>query len=239
MTKNILTISLAFILTLFTQNLFSQEDEPVLVPKLEKDPEAKAILDKVTQKNKTYETLLIKFTYAYENLEKEEEINTKGLIYTKGEKYKLFLNDTVMEIMYNGHTQASYTRTETSDGEIIEEVTYTIPDKDEDDYISPSKIYSFYEKGFYYRIMGTEELKGKKLTVIDFIPENRKINLSKIRMKIDETKNEIFSVKSFSKNGLRVEIIITEIKPNIKVVDALFNFNEAAHPDAEIIDLRD
>jgi len=219
-------------------NLFGQEEDPELVPKLEKDPATKKILDRISAQSKSYETMRLKFLYEYEDLAKKEDKQKEGIVYIKKEKFKLFLKDTGMEIMFDGKTQASYSRTETETGEIIEEVTYSIPDSTDKDVLTPTNIYTFYEKDFFYKVIGNEDLKGQKLTIIDLIPENRKISLSKIRLKVNEKTNQIYSAKSFSKNGQRLTITITELKPNVKIVDKLFTFDEAANPNAEVIDLR-
>ena len=229
-------ILIAFFLVGF--NLFGQEEDPELVPKLEKDPATKKILDKISAQSKSYETMRLKFLYEYEDLAKKEDKQKEGIVYIKKEKFKLFLKDTGMEIMFDGKTQASYSRTETETGEIIEEVTYSIPDSTDKDVLTPTNIYTFYEKDFFYKVIGNEDLKGQKLTIIDLIPENRKISLSKIRLKVNEKTNQIYSAKSFSKNGQRLTITITELKPNVKIVDKLFTFDEAANPNAEVIDLR-
>ncbi len=231
----ILLISLLFSITLLAQ----EGKEPQKVPKLNKDPETKKILDKISRHAESFETLRLKFTYTFEDIAKGENDEKEGMVYIKKQKYKLFLKNTGVEIMFDGKTKASYSRTETEDGELIEEVTYTTPDSSDMDILNPANIYTFYEKNFYYRTLGNENLGGVKLTVIDFIPEKRGITLSKIRLKVNEKTNEIYSAKSFSKNGHRLTIKINEIKPNIKIVDKLFTFNEEANPNAEIIDLRE
>jgi len=231
-------ITILIVLFFATFNLIAQEEDPELVPKLEKDANAKKILDKISAQSKSYETMRLKFLYEYENIAKEEAKAKEGIVYIKKKKFKLFLKDTGVEIMFDGKTQASYSRTETETGEVIEEVTYSIPDSTDKEMLTPTNIYSFYEKDFYYRIIGNEDVKGQKLTIIDLIPEDRKISLSKIRLKVNEKTNQIYSAKSFSKNGQRLTITITELKPNVTVVDKLFTFDEAANPNVEIIDLR-
>lgn len=237
MTKKLLIFSALFI---FSINLLAQnEEEPAKVPRLNKDPETKKILDKISEYAESFNTMRLKFDYEYEDVAKKEKNVKHGIVYIKKEKYKLFLKNTGVEIMYNGKTQAGYSRTLTDDGTVIEEVTYTTPDTSDTDFMNPTKLYSFYESNFYYRTVGNEIVNGKELTVIDFVPEDRNISLSKIRLKVDEAAKQIYSAKSFSKDGKRLTITITEFKPNVKVVDKLFTFDEAANPNCEVIDLRE
>jgi outer membrane lipoprotein-sorting protein len=228
-----------FAVLLFSLPLLSQEEELETVPKLEKDPATKKILDKISAKAKSYESMRLKFLYEFEDLAKKEKNQKEGIIYIKKEKFKLFLKDTGVEIMFDGKTQATYSRTETQEGELIEEVIYSYPDTTEKGVLTPSNIYTFYQDNFFYRTVGNEMENGVKLTVIDFIPENKKVALSKVRLRVNEKTNEIYSAKSFSKSGERLTFTIIELKPNIKVIDKLFIFDEAANPNAEVIDLRE
>jgi len=229
-----------FFTLLMVLNSFAQgEDETTKIPKLSKDAATKKILDKISAKAESYETMRLKFIYDFEDIAKKENNEKEGIVYIKKDKYKLFLKNTGVEVMFDGKTKASYSRSETTEGEVIEEVTYTTPDSSDTDFLNPVNIYSFYEKNFYYAKIGNEKVNGKEMTIIDFIPENREITLSKIRLTVNESTNEIYSAKSFAKDGKRLTITITELKPNITIAEKLFTFDEAANPNCEVIDLRD
>lgn len=232
--KKLLTIVMCAV---FAMTVAAQDD-PNIPKKLEKDPEAKKVLDQLSEKHRAYATLRAKFALTHEN--KTEKINEtrNGTIFIKGDKYKLFLEGTGTEIMYDGKTQASFLVTR-QNGEVYEEVTYTTPDPEDKSVLTPANIFSFYETGFYYTRLKDEEYKGKQLIVIEMVPEKRDIKLARVRLKIDKAKNEIYSVRSQQKDGNNYTIVVTEVTPNVTINDKMFVFDTKAHPNAEIIDNRE
>ena len=73
----------------------------------------------------------------------------------------------------------------------------------------------------------------------DFFPkqiENKKY--SKITIRIDKTKKQIFSVRYVGKDGVNYLIEIDKMLENPTIADTEVKFNKASYPDAEIIDMR-
>ena len=73
----------------------------------------------------------------------------------------------------------------------------------------------------------------------DFFPkqiENKKY--SKITIRIDKTKKQIFSVRYVGKDGVNYLIEIDKMLENPTISDSEVKFSKALYPDADIIDMR-
>lgn len=228
------------ILFFLAGTLLAQQDEPseeFKLPKLEKDPETKAFLDKLSAKNRN-QNMRVKFQMVLEDKRNQKNEKKEGIVYLKGDKYKLFIYGSKTEVIFDGKTMISYIRT-FQDGEVFEEVTYTNPDPADRNSITPANIFSFYEEGYYYKIVADIEQDGRKLKVIDFIPENRdNATVSRIRLKVDTQKNQIYTVKSLGKSGQDFLIKLTEIKTGVTIPESLFTFDESQHPNIIVNDMR-
>ena len=200
--------------------------------KLMHDPEAKKILDKLSLKTKSYKTVRIKFSYTIENI-KEDVVEThKGYAFMKGQKYKLIIPGT--EIFSNGKTVWRYLKD-------AEEITISERSKDDESILNPAKLFTIYQNGFKYKYIGEETVNNTKFDIIDLFSEKpAKKNYSRIRLKINKSKNIIASIKTFGKTGSNFIVDVLEFKPNIKISDKLFILDKNKYPsDIEIIDARD
>lgn len=194
-----------------------------------RDPEAKKILDRVSEKNEAYETIKAIFTYTIEDNQNQTEDTFDGTIFMKDQQYKVFLMGN--EVFYNGEFMATLNVE-------AQEVTYVIPDFDDENAINPADLFSIYEKDFKYLYWGDETEDGTTYQVIELYPiEIDGKKYSKIQLRITP-EFQIHSIKYFGKNGVHYIIEMQEIKPDIVINDQLFTFNEERHPDVEIIDLR-
>ena len=95
-------------------------------PEQLQDPEAKIILDRVSEKIKTYETIIANFELIIENKRDNFKSTTTGKLFIKNDKFKISSPGSL--VFYDGETMWDYT----SD---INEVTVSSPDKDSDDFI--------------------------------------------------------------------------------------------------------
>ena len=114
----------------------------------EVDTKAKAILDKLSAKTKSYSTIKADFQYSISN--KTEGINDSqtGKIQIKGDNYYLSIQG--QDIISNG--KGIWTVIKESEEIQIND----LPDEDEEDYISPNKIFTLYEDGFKYKFVKEE-----------------------------------------------------------------------------------
>ena len=187
------------------------------------DPEAKKILDKVSQKYKSFSSVEGDFILSITSDKTTETQN--GKVYIKGDKYKFSAKE--LERISDGKTVWTHLKPQ-------KEVQVNAVDKNE---ISPNQLFTLYTKGYNY-ILNTEVKRGANQAVIDLSPTDKKSTYFKIRLFIDKTTNMITKATLFEKAGMRYTYELKNIKTNTLKDNALFAFNAAKYPDVEVIDLR-
>ncbi len=195
----------------------------------QQDPRAKEILDKVSEKAKSEETIEIEFKLQIVDKKEDSKSTSRGILKVKGEKYTMESADS--KVFYNGETMWSYM-------EDVKEVVITTPDDEDADFVdNPSKIFDLYNKDYKYRLIGEAKVDGKWMYEIDLYPKN--LNQPYSRFKIFVKKNyDIHMVTAFSKEGVDYSIIINTIDFTEPMDDSIFNFNPSKIKGIEIIDMR-
>ncbi len=207
---------LTAIILFISTNIFSQ------------DQKAKAVLDKLAKKTKTYSTIKAEFAFKLENKEDNVSDTYKGTVWIKGNKYRVDLMGSI--VFFDGKTKYTYLKESN-------EVNITEPD-DDDDVLDPSKIFTMYNKDFKYKFVSDKFEDTRALQTVDLFPKDLEKEYSRVRLRIDKTKNQIFEIKQFGKDGNYYTIRIMKFTPNVKLNDTFFNFNKAKYPGVEINDMR-
>lgn len=190
---------------------------------------AKAILDKVSSKNKEYKSIKADFTFSMDNEEENIHEISEGNIILKGEKYRLKLMG--VDTYFDGTTLYSH---------LIDanELNIKEPDEDDEQALNPAKIFSIYENGFTAKYVTEEKTAKGNFHVIDLYPENTDKGFLYIRLRINQNDNQIESLKSVGKDGNNISIVLKKLSPNLEFSDLDFVFNTKAHPEVEINDMR-
>lgn len=198
----------------------------------QKEEKAREILEQLTAKTKSYSSIKIKFKYIIDNRAENMKDTTKGTIYLKGDKFKLFFMGN--EVFSDGATVWTH---QIDAGEI----TINDVDTEDDAALNPANILTMYEKGFKYRYMGEIKDGGKIYYQVDLFPENPKEqSYSIIKLKIDKANSHLSSIKMVGKDGIDYILDLIQFKPNVKVVESMFSFDPAKYPkNIEINDMRD
>ena len=214
-----MTSTMGLFLLLSTQ-VYSQSDH---------DPKAKSILDEVSKKTKTYNAMLVNFTYTMENKKENISDSQSGELLLSGEKYRLKIAGQI--IYSDGKTMWTY---------IDEAQEVQINEQEESEgMISPTNIFTIYEKGFKYQFHKEEQVDGKTTQVINLYPDKPKEkSFHTIRLYVDKAKKQLFKVKIFGREGDDYLYKIDKLQLNPAVKDSDFSFDTAAHPKVEVIDLR-
>ena len=195
----------------------------------DQDPKAKAILDEVSKKTKTYKAMLVNFTYTMENKKENISDSQSGELLLSGKRYRLKIAGQI--IYSDGTTMWTYI-------EEAEEVQINEQEETEG-MISPTNIFTIYEKGFKYQFHKEEQVDGKAAQVINLYPEKPKEkSFHTIRLYVDKAKKQLFKVKIFGREGDDYIYQIDKLQLNPEITDADFTFDKAAHPKVEVIDLR-
>jgi len=212
--KNLLSITIAIIISITT---FAQDDA-----------KAKSILDKLSAKTKSYST--IKADFSFTMLNKADGLNETqtGAIKVKGDKYVLSIKG--QDVICNGKSIWTYIK----DADEVQ--INDMPDEDEEDFISPSKIFTLYEDGFKYKFV--KEVNG--VQIINLYPKVAdEKSFHRIELHINKAKNQISKAVVFGKDGTNSTYTFKNFTPNGSISDSEFSFDKTKHPKVEIIDLRD
>ena len=111
--------------------------------------------------------------------------------------------------------------------------------KTDENTISPTNIFTIYEKGWQSKYTGDAKDKTITYAQIELVPsEGKNKNIFKIKLSINKSDKSISSAKMLDKNGGTQTINVEKISPDGGADDAIYVFNKAKYPDAEIVDLR-
>lgn len=191
------------------------------------DSKAVKILRSLQDKTLTYQTIQADFTYSVTNPGQELNESFSGILYIKGNSYRLSIAGQL--VICDGETTWTYL-------EDVQEVQINSVE-DEEESLTPSKIFSSVFDDYDSKYLGEYEQDGKNLQKIELAPKKSK-SFSKIILGIDKSKPEIVQFDITDKSGNTYAYHITRFSTNIPVGDDKFTFNVNAFPDAEIIDMR-
>ncbi len=192
------------------------------------DTEAKKILDKLSEKTKSYKTIEVEFTFIVDNKDQKINETTKGTLKMKDEKYRLLMKD--QEIICNG--QKVYTFNKEAN-----EVQVIGVDELEEDAITPKNMFTIYESNFKSRIKEKKKEDGKNITVIDLYPMNPKEkDYSIVRLFVDTDKMMVTKATVLAKNGTLYTYKIDKMLPDKEMNESLFIFDKSKYPGVSVIE---
>jgi outer membrane lipoprotein-sorting protein len=204
------------------------------------DPKAKAILDEVSKTAKAYTSIQATFSITFDKGTTKEV--KEGSVTIKGKKYHVTMKNKVKEKFYN-EEYINDTKTNWSFTEKENEVTIDNapdPNKETKEGFSPNNIFTIHEKGFKYKFDKEETQNGRVVQLITLYPEKPdKKNYSSIKIVVDKVKKQIVSATMMNKDGTKTIYTVKTFTSNQEVPDTTFTFDMKAHPNVEVIDLRD
>ncbi|MEI2739965.1 MAG: outer membrane lipoprotein carrier protein LolA [Chitinophagaceae bacterium] len=193
------------------------------------DPAAKAILDGVSAKFKTFSTVQASFSYKVENASGKSLSSKTGTILMKGTKYKVSFSG--QEIFCNGTTVWNYDKN-------ANEVTISKLDASSG-MITPQKLFTnFYDKDFRYILNGEKTVNGKVMQEIELTPIDKSKPFHKVYVQVDKVAKTIYSTKVLENAGNRYIYTVTSMKTNVTLADSQFTFDKTKYPGVEEVDLR-
>jgi outer membrane lipoprotein-sorting protein len=193
------------------------------------DPAAKAVLDGVSNKFKTFTTVQASFTYKVENAAGKALSNKNGSIKMKGTKYRVsFIGQ---EIFCNGITIWNYDKA-------TNEVTITKLEASSST-ITPQKLFTnFYDKDFLYMLNGEKKVGSKVMQEIEMTPIDKSKPFHKVYVQVDKLAKTIYSTKVLENAGNRYTYTVSTMKTNSAIEDNQFVFDKKKYPGVEEVDLR-
>lgn len=197
----------------------------------QQDEKAKGILDKVSEKTRSFKTISADFVFTMQNIEMEIDERNEGSIKLKGQKYCVNLPDVGMRVFSDGTTIWNYMK----DGN---QVTISDIDDESSELMDPSSLFSIYEKGFNSKFISEKKVGNKTLYQIDLFPDNTMQDISKISISIDKASMMIQSAILYGTDGNLYGIELKKLETNIEFNESDFMFDPGRYGDVEIIDFR-
>ena len=200
--KKIIFITLA----IFTISLQAQNSQ-----------KAQTLLNEVSSKVKGYDNMVINFNYTLENNAANVNQETRGDVSIKGEKYLLNLMGTTQ--MFDG--EKIYT--------IIpedEEINISTYVEEEENNITPSKMFTFYEEGYNYEMDMAQNVNGRKIQYVKLTPKDSDAEVKNILLGIDSQTKHIYNLIQTQDNNTKITITVKSFKTDQELAQNLFIFKE-------------
>lgn len=186
------------------------------------DTKAKTLLNKVSQKVKSYDNVSIDFKYVLQNVSENVKQETRGDVIIQGNKYKL--NILGVTRIFDGKTLYSISPED-------EEVTISNENDNDENSITPSKMLSFYEEGYTYKMDITQNVKGRSIQYVKLTPIDSNSEIKQILLGIDSQTNHIYNLIETGKNGTQTTLTVNSFKTNEPLSKTLFTFDASKYKD--------
>ena len=196
----------------------------------QQDSKAERYLEAVSDQFDMNTAYKIQMDYIREDLMQETYAEGAGVIWMKGLKYKIVVDEYI--VYYNGVKLYSQ-NTDT------EEVYVSEPDPDQPGYLQavPIRIIKSYALDFKYRYMGTTSFRGKDRVEIQLYPKDITGPYSLMKMLINPVSLKLEAIQLKHKEGIQYTMILSEKKELPSLDDITFTFDPESFPNTEIIEL--
>ncbi len=175
---------------------------------------AKALLNEVTTKVKSYNNIAIDFDV---NINGQ---NSKGNITLSGDKY--ILNYMGITRLFDGSKVYTINPED-------EEVTIQNPKKTGDESLTPSKLLTFFNSGYSFSWDISQNINGRTIQYIKLKPTG-KSDVKEILLGIDSKTKHIYNKIDVYKNGSKSTLTVKSFKTNQTLSKNHFTFTESKYP---------
>lgn len=182
--------------------------------------EAKKLLNEVSAKVKSYDNIYIDFKWNLSNEKEKVNQETRGDVTLSGNRY--VLNMLGATRIFDGKKVYNIVPED-------EEVTISKLNPMDDKEITPSKLLTFYEKGYTYKMDIVQNVKGRKIQYVKLIPIDSKAEIKDILLGIDAQTKHIYRLIQTDDNGTKYTLTVNSFKTNEPLSATLFTFDEAKY----------
>ena len=182
--------------------------------------DAKKLLNEVSAKVKSYDNIIIDFKWNLSNEKEKVNQETRGDVTISGDKYLLNMLGTTR--MFDGKKIYAIVPED-------EEVTISNYNPQDDKDITPSKLLTFYEKGYTYKTDIVQTVKGRKIQYIKLSPIDSKAEIKNILLGIDVQTKHIYRLIQIDDNGTKYTLTVNSMKTNEPLSKTLFTFDKAKY----------
>jgi outer membrane lipoprotein-sorting protein len=186
------------------------------------DKKAKALLDQVTSKVKSYDNIAIDFKYSLQNTKENINQDSKGNVTLKGNMY--MLNFMGVTKLFDG--KKTYTIVPED-----EEITISKLNENDDNAITPSKMLTFFNSGYKYTMDIIQDVRGRKIQYVKLVPTNAKDQRKEILLGIDIQTKHIYNLIEFGKKGTKTTLTVNSFKTNQPLSKNQFTFVPSKYPN--------
>lgn len=198
---------LAFlVLILFTFSSYAQD--------------AKSLLNEVSAKARSYDNIQIDFKYNLNNVKEKVNQDTRGDVTLSGNKYILHMMGTTR--LFDGKKIFTIVPED-------EEVTISTYNAQDDKDVTPSKLLTFYEKGYTSKMDVVQNVKGRKIQFVKLIPIDSKAEMKEVLLGIDVQTKHIYKLIQTDAKGTKYTLTVNSFKTNQPLSKTLFTFDEAKY----------
>lgn len=183
---------------------------------------AKALLDEVSAKVKSYSNISIDFKYTMTNTKENLNQESKGNVIMQGNKY--VLNFMGVTKIYDGKKIYNIVPED-------EEISISKFDESKDDSVTPSKMLTFFNSGYKYSWDILQNVRGRKIQYVKLIPLNAKDERKEILLGIDIQTKHIYNLMEIGKDGSKVTFTVNSFKTNQPLSKNQFTFAESKYPN--------
>lgn len=184
--------------------------------------DAKKLLDEVSTKVKSYDNISIDFKYVLVNLEEDINQETRGNVILQGDKY--LLNILGITRIFDGKTLFSISPED-------EEVTISSENSQDENTITPSKMLSFYENGYNYKMDIIQNVNGRKIQFVKLTPIDSNTEINHVLLGIDINTKHIYNLIEVGSNKTKTTLTVNSFKTNEPLSKTLFTFDKTKYKD--------
>jgi hypothetical protein len=186
------------------------------------DKKAKALLDQVTTKVRSYDNIVIDFKYSLNNAKENINQDSKGNVTMKNNQY--VLNFMGITKIFDGKKTFTIVPED-------EEISISSFNEKDDNAITPSKMLTFFNSGYKYSMDILQDVRGRKIQYIKLIPSNLKDQRKEILLGIDVQTKHIYNLIEMGKNGTKTTLTVNSFKTNQPLSKNQFIFAESKYPN--------
>ncbi len=190
------------------------------------DAKATQMLNRVSEKLSSYENIYAEFKYALHNKQAGIKQQTKGNVTIEGDKFHA--NYMGIDDIFDGQKRYQI---------IHENEEVNISKSEDENEFTPTKIFSFYKKGYRYKMGVKQNIKGRMIQYIRLIPKDSKSEESYILLGIDPKTYHIFNVIIIEKNGSKITLEINKFLTDQVLPAKIFSFSKDKYKDFYINEL--
>ncbi len=190
----------------------------LLISTLGFSQDGKKLLDEVAKKVNSYHNIYVEFDHKLKNEAAKLDRTSRGNATLKKDLYHF--NYMGVEQLFDGQKVYLIIHED-------EEVIIKKPNNNEDvTTLSPSKMLTFYEKGFTYEMDILQNVKGRKIQYVKLTPINSDSDLKQILVGVDNRTKHIYKIIETGIDDTVTTYTISKFDTNQSISDKLFTFDK-------------